>query len=55
MESCTVASLKLKYKQVSTKANDIKTPIILFVQQLSSVILLKLLHIKVQSCRLKKH
>ena len=30
MESCTIASLKLKWKQVPTKTNDIKTPIILF-------------------------
>ena len=45
MERCTVASLKLQWKQVPTKANDIATPIVPFAQQPSSVILLILLSI----------
>ena len=45
MERCTIASLKLQWKQVPTKANDIATPIVPFAQQPSSVILLILLSI----------
>ena len=45
MKRCTVASLKLKCKQISTKTNDTTTPIIPFAQQLNSVILVILLRI----------
>ena len=45
MERCTVASLKLKCKQVPTKTNDTTTPITPFAQQLNSVILVILLRI----------
>ena len=45
MERCTGASLKLWCKQAPIKTHDITTPIIPFPQQLSSIILLILLHI----------